>query len=95
MEAITKQELDEKINELRRVHENEVLLLKKQYVLAHNKYKVGDIFTDHRGSILIEKVQVSTSYLCCVYYGIELNRDFSPNKRGNKRNAWQTNEVKK
>jgi hypothetical protein len=92
---MTKQELDEQLAELTRVYENEVLLLKKQYILAHNKYKVGEVFTDHNGSILIEEIKISSTRLCCVYYGIELNRDLSINKRGNKRNAWQTNEVKK
>lgn len=71
----------------------------KQYALAHNNYNVGDIFTDHSGSVLIEKIEVflgmSRSVPCCIYFGLELKKDGTPTKKGTKRYAYQCNEVKK
>lgn len=71
-------------------------LLTKEYVLSNNTYNVGDKFTDHIGTIIIEKIKYSLgdfySKPCAVYYGIELDKNGKKNKRGNKRHAYQSNE---
>jgi hypothetical protein len=52
-----KQELENKLKELKREHELKQQGLMKQFCDAHNPYKVGDMFTDHIGTILIEKIK--------------------------------------
>jgi len=92
---MTLNELDNKIIVLRNQFDNDVRLLKASYCNSNNPYKVGDIFTDHIGSIIIENIK---SYFsdnpCCVYYGVELKKDGTPRKDGSKRQAWQSNEKK-
>jgi hypothetical protein len=67
--------------------------LMKQFVRDNNPYKVGDIITDHIGSIKIEKMGYSWGYgkPCATYYGIELKKDGTPNKRNSSRWAFQSN----
>lgn len=73
--------------------------LAKKCAYENNPYKRGDIFTDHIGSIIIERIQVSFGGLndmpTCIYSGIELNKDGKPNKKQTKRGAWQGNDVNK
>lgn len=70
--------------------------LAREYALANNPYKVGDIFTDHIGSIAIERIGVylSSDAPHCVYNGLELKKDGTSTKRGNKRDAHQSNDIK-
>jgi len=67
------------------------------YCDANNPYKIGDIFTDHIGSIKIQAISYFYNEIepCCIYCGIELKKDGSPRKDGAVRNAYQRNEVKK
>ncbi len=67
--------------------------LAREYAMANNPYKIGDKVTDHIGSIRIEKI---SAYLlgkkpCAMYYGLELKKDGTPKKKGDKRYVWQTN----
>ena len=89
--------------ELKKIEEealNKKLQLYRKYALAHSTYNVGDIFTDHIGSILIEKIKecvvFNTNNLpSCIYFGLELKKDGTPTKKMTKRDAYQVNEVKK
>jgi len=96
---MTKEELQSAIKSETERHENEINSIKRQYADAHNPYKVGDVFTDHIGSILIEKWQYAytggSNYNTpsLVYYGSELKKDGTPKKNGSKRNAWQCNDI--
>ena len=92
------QDLGMKIREL----EQEFELKKKKAMTqprdANNPYKVGDKFTDQIGTILIESIYYQFNIglfgpLCCVYFGPELKKDGTPKKNGNKRKAWQSNDV--
>ena len=70
-----------------------------EYCDANNPYKVGDVFTDHMGSILIEEVKYTNfnnKYRepSCVYYGVQLNKDGTPTKLGNKRDAYLVKDIK-
>lgn len=92
---MTLEELNNKIMVLRNKFNNDVYLLKIAYCNLNNPYKVGDIFTDHIGSIVIENIKPYCSdEPCCVYYGTELKKDGTPRKDGSKRQAWQSNEKK-
>jgi hypothetical protein len=72
--------------------------LASEYALSNNPHKVGDIFTDHIGSIRIDKIMASTTGFndmpTCVYQGPELKKDGTPKKITTIRNAWQPNEEK-
>lgn len=90
---MTIEEYRQKRKELRERHWREEKELAKEYALANNPYSIGDLVTDHIGSIKIEKIQISEdiSGPCCVYYGLELKKDGTPTKRGEKRHVYQTN----
>jgi len=93
---MNKQELEHKLKEL----EQEYVLKKKevmrQFCDDNNPYKVGDKFTDHIGTIIIEKIRYSYTVRetpSCIYFGTELKKDGKPKKNNDKRNAWQSNDV--
>lgn len=75
--------------------ESEFLLKKselaKMYAFENNPYKIGDIVTDHIGSIIIEKIQFTRPYgdklPYCVYYGFELKKDGNIRKDKSKRSV--------
>lgn len=68
----------------------------KLYCESNNPYNIGDKFTDHIGSILIERFYFSlSSHKPLIgYYGLELKKDGTPRKDGSKRYAFLPNEVK-
>ena len=95
---MTREQYEQKIQELQKEYELKKNEVAKQFCDANNLYKIGDKFTDHIGTIIIEKITYSfmfTGIPICVYFGIELNKDGTPNKRGNKRKAWQSNDINK
>ena len=87
----------EEIKKLQSELDDKLLNLMKEFVRSNNPYKKGDIVTDRMGGILIESMSYSWGSLnnkpCAVYYGIELKKDGTPNKRGTKRNVYQSNII--
>ena len=57
--------------------------------------KIGDIVTDHTGSVKVERITFyrgfNDSLPVCVYHGIELKKDLTPTKKGDKREVYQNN----
>ena len=66
-----------------------------EYCFSNNTVKVGDIFTDHIGSIVVESIKVSAGFgkYQCVYFGAELTKKLEPKKNGAKRRAYQQNAA--
>lgn len=92
---MTLEELKDKERLMQIDFKNKLEGLRKEYCQCNNNYCVGDKFTDHIGSIIIESIRYWTSEKpCCVYYGTELKKDGTPRKDGSKRQAWQSNEKK-
>jgi hypothetical protein len=95
---MTKEQYIQKLKDLEAEFENKKGELVRLCAFSNNTIKVGDVITDHSGSIKVEKIQVAFGYACdlpsCVYTGIELNKDGTPNKKGKKRSVWQSNLVK-
>ena len=91
-------ELGLKLSQLEQEYTLNKKTLIRELCEANNPYKVGDIFTDHIGSVLVEKIRYDMStyrdYPCCVYYGIELKKDLTPKKSMTRRNAYQSNDIK-
>ena len=66
----------------------------------NNPYSIGDVFTDHIGSIVIEKISYNLNPYngglpCCAFFGKELKKDGTPKKNGSARLAYQANDIKK
>jgi hypothetical protein len=90
---MNKDTLTKKLNEILEVYHLKKKDLMIQYCDANNPYNVGDKFTDHSGTIIIEKIKYSFGDRpCCVFFGAELKKDGTPRKDNNKRNAWQIND---
>ena len=74
-------------------------LLMAEFVKANNPYKIGDIVTDHIGSIIIDKIQSAWGYggtpPSAVYGGLVLKKDGTPTKKMERRSVFQGNIKKK
>ena len=91
-----KEMLTQRIDQLQQAFDLQKKQMMKQYCDAKNPYKVGDKFTDHIGTIVIEKIGYSYygGNPCCVFTGVGLKKDGTPRKdNNNKRNAWQSNDI--
>ena len=88
-----KETLDQKLEQLQKEFLTKKKEVIRQYCDARNPYKVGDKFTDHLGTIMIESIAYTYGNdFGCVYFGTELKKDGTPRKDNSKRNAWQSNE---
>lgn len=86
---MNKQELKHKLNKLQQEYGLKKKEVMKKFCDANNPYQVGDKFTDHFGTIIIEKIRYSytvTGTPSCIYFGTDLNNN-------DKRYAWQSNDV--
>ena len=65
----------------------------KQYAESNNPYKVGDIISDYYHSIKIVnwRTHISLGTPELVYYGVELKKDGTPNKKQNNTTIYQSN----
>ena len=71
-------------------------LLLAEYVTTNNPHKVGDLVTDHIGSIIIDDIKVWEGSLhepCAVYIGKECSKNGKIYKRGKTRHVFQTNLI--
>ena len=92
---MTISELNRKLSEIEAEYEKSKRIEFVKFCDANNPYKIGDTFTDHIGSIKVELIKYTFGNKpCCVYFGTELKKDGTPRKDGNKRQAWQTNDIK-
>jgi hypothetical protein len=89
---MTQEEYKSKKDKINKEHNEKLLFLAKQYAFINNPYKVGDIITDHIGSIKIEQINFYYSeFPSCSYSGIELTKKGEFNKRGKERTVFQLN----
>lgn len=98
---MTPEQYKERKKQLERKLEVELINLAKEYALANNPYKEGDVLQDHIGKIRVRKIQVSASSFVsgsnlptCVYTGLELKKDGTPTAKGTERSVWQQNLIK-
>ena len=93
-----KETLDQELAHLLADFEQSRKELIKRYCIANNPYKVGDVFTDHFGSIKIEEIKYTAGTIIsgpgCVYFGLELKKNGTPKISGARRKAYQSKEVK-
>lgn len=91
------QELEHRLKELQQEYDLKQKEVMRQFCDDNNQYKVGDKFTDHIGTIIIEKIRYSYNISripICIYFGAELKKDGTLKKSNDKRNAWQSDDVK-
>ena len=93
----------EELKKLRTEAENQYYSNLRQidFLFAHsnNPHEIGDVITDHFGSIKILSIGVYTNNIDsripeCTYEGIVLKKDGSPTKKGETRVVYQSN-IKK
>lgn len=89
-------EYDNAVNEAEAIFLKRKKELAKQYAIANNKVEIGEIISDHIGSILVDKILFSETkpYPSCVYLGVVLNKNGTKSKRGERRNVYQSNLIK-
>ena len=91
---MNKQTLENKLSQLYQEHELKKKEVMQEFCDANNPYKVGDKFTDHIGTVVVEKIRYSYGDKpCCVYFGAELKKDNTLRKDNSKRQAWQSNDI--
>lgn len=98
---MTVKEYKDKYNILKMEFEKKEKLLCIEYATSNDPYNIGDIFEDHIGKIKIESKKVSlhgsyySSPASMKYYGANLNKNGTINKRYPKRWAYQVNDASK
>lgn len=91
---MTIQEYKEKQKELKDEFYKKEQALDIEFAKANNLHKVGDIVTDHIGSIEVERISYgySIDYIpCVIYIGTELKKDGTKKKNGSVRSVYSTN----
>jgi hypothetical protein len=89
-----------RLKEINERFEKEKRELAKDYAFANNPYKIGDIISDSVGSIKVDLIQHTIGgtfigkYPQCVYSGIELKKDLTPKKNGDRRKVFQSSIIK-
>lgn len=96
---MTLEELNNTIKDKEARHQTNMRLLTEfrqlqfDFALSNNKVKVGDIVTDHKGSILVTKIYVDLTFgfPCMKYYGRVLEKDETPTEKEMFRSIHQSN----
>jgi uncharacterized protein (UPF0303 family) len=91
---MTIQEYKEKQKELKAEYTKKEQALYFEFVKANSPYKVGDIVTDHIGSIEVERISFGysiDSMPCVIYIGTELKKDGTKKKNNSVRSVYSTN----
>jgi hypothetical protein len=69
-----------------------------RFALINSSTNIGDVFTDHIGSIRVEKLSVYLSLTesgipSMIYSGLVLKKDGTPTKKQDRRVAYQINSI--
>tara|TARA_R110000744_G_scaffold273112_1_gene386022 strand:- start:222 stop:512 length:291 start_codon:yes stop_codon:yes gene_type:complete len=75
------QELKTKEQDLENEKDSKIKLLRKEYVILNDPYKIGDVIKDHHqtGRIISKKYNLGAQP-CCVYYCHKLTKKGEINK---------------
>lgn len=84
----TQEDFVNSLKELEQKYRKDKEDINRIFATKNNPYKIGDIVTDHIGTLLIEKIQFKPSYNAnlpqCVFKGLELKKDGTPKIRQDK-----------
>ena len=91
---MTAEELKYKITLIKLETDKKIECVRREFVDANNPYKIGDIVTDHKCTIRIEKIRYYlTEKPCAFYSGVILNKDGSPRKDGKTETVYQSQII--
>ena len=91
---MTRQEYEEERSKIDSAHRDATEALNRIFAFKNSPLKVGDIATDHIGSVRVDKIRYSKSQFgipVCLYYGQVLKKDLTPTKKIQVRGVWQVN----
>ena len=95
---MTPEEYEKELTELENKFDSEKTALDEKYAAVNNTVKIGDLVTDHIGTIKVEKIKtaiINSVVPHCAYWGTRITKDSGkPYKRGGKRWVAQYN-IKK
>ena len=92
VKRMTKDELKAKRLEINNRMRVEQRALEKEFALANNKTNIGDLVSDHIGTVKVEEILIAFGDVPqCVYRGTEYTRARKPFKRGKRRDVYQGN----
>ncbi len=84
--------------EIKRRHGKELSNLAMEFVTKNTTTKIGDIVTDHIGSVKVERIECaygfSDDYPIAVYHGTCYTKTGKPFKSGEERSIWGNNIVR-
>lgn len=87
-------EYKEKVRIIKKRADEQICVVAKEYAFSHNVVSVGDIVTDHIGSIKVEQIKYTMDDIpACVYYGQELKKDKTPKKIQSTRRVHSANML--
>ncbi len=83
------------LTKLKRGYDNKVGILERDYAFSNSSVKVGDIVTDHIGSVKVDVILYAivrdNDYPTCVYRGEELTKAGKARKKQSIRDIYQVN----
>lgn len=91
----TKLKYEQKLSELSRLHTLKQYAVMEEYAFANSTVKIGDMFTDHLGTIKVEEIKicVQSGVTSCIYIGPIYTVKGKPAKNKMTREAYQCNEA--
>lgn len=80
---------------IERSYEDKKVLLDLKYTQENSRVNIGDIVTDHLGSVRVEKISLyrSCGFPSCIYTGPCITKKMIPFKSGERREVYQTNII--
>jgi len=86
----------ERINTIDAEAKKKRLIVNREYALSNSHIKIGDMVTDHIGTICVESIGIynSTRLPSCIYKGTCYTKTGKPFKSKDKRQAYQCNLVR-
>lgn len=92
---MTKEEYIKALEVLRKTAKLKEKQLHNEFALSNSSVKVGDIVTDHIGSVRVQAITTTIPLCsplpCCVYLGEVLNKNGKESKRKQSREVYQCN----
>lgn len=83
------------LTKLKRDYDNKVGNLQRDYAFSNSSVKVGDIVTDHIGSVKVDIILYTIvhngDHPTCVYRGEEFTKAGKPRKKQSMRDVYQIN----
>lgn len=84
---MTIEEYKEELASLTKLFESQKRKLDSNYAMTNKQFAVGQILKNHNATILVDEYKIGRDFNgipYIVYYGVELKKDLTPKKNGNR-----------